>query len=565
MFFLYEIKNILSYLKYKLIFIKNYSLINYSKFKKNELINPSKDEYFKKYINENYKVWKNLNIKKKKISNKILVTSFVHLPQDAICHGIVAKYLQDKFKFDLIGFIDKENLEAEIILRSFGVKNFIYLSNQNILIRIKYFLQALKIIKKFDGVSKFLKFKYNKIDIGKTVYEHILRHTGVPSTNNINFKFILHLSEAIRISIFCKNIFLKHNIKAVVQTENQFIPSNIIFLSSLINNINVFAREAAPQKISIRKYSNFTEAYTARTEPSKKLFQFILNNYRSFASKNGEKIVKQRFKGLSNFSDSIENPHSHIGNKFNSKKEICQKLKWKQSKPIVCIFSHTFVDGNFLSGWRIFRDNYSWLNETLQYVSKLKKINWLVKPHPMDAHYINLKINSEQMIKKFCTKYNHIHLFPKNVSLQSAVNFASSVVTSNGTIAFEFACFKKPCVLAARSSYSDLIFKKNYIPSSKREYFILLNRANKAKAISKLEVQKAKIFSFIKDKLIRTKNPLLANIIVKRNFNRKKFWISSANLAKKYSFKRDKFRKLFYYQLEKNNRHTINLNILKGN
>ena len=62
----------------------------------------------------------------------ILVTSFVHLPHDSICNSLIGKYLQEKRKYNLIGFIDKNDFQAEIIMRSFGINKFIYLDQGNI-------------------------------------------------------------------------------------------------------------------------------------------------------------------------------------------------------------------------------------------------------------------------------------------------------------------------------------------------------------------------------------------------------------------------------------------------
>ena len=36
----------------------------------------------------------------------------------------------------------------------------------------------------------FLNFKYNNIDIGKIVYEDVLRRSGQPTLNGISFKLI---------------------------------------------------------------------------------------------------------------------------------------------------------------------------------------------------------------------------------------------------------------------------------------------------------------------------------------------------------------------------------------
>ena len=52
------------------------------------------------------------------------------------------------------------------------------------------------------------------------------------------------------------------------------------------------------------------------------------------------------------------------------KNDICKIFKWDRKKKILLIFTHTFLDGNYVQGWRAFRDNYEWLKETLDFASK---------------------------------------------------------------------------------------------------------------------------------------------------------------------------------------------------
>ena len=62
---------------------------------------------------------------------------------------------------------------------------------------------------KVENINEFLKFKYNSIDIGKIVYEDVLRKTGIPTLNKISFKIIYHLSLAINKSDQCLKVINK--------------------------------------------------------------------------------------------------------------------------------------------------------------------------------------------------------------------------------------------------------------------------------------------------------------------------------------------------------------------
>ena len=62
-----------------------------------------------------------------------------------------------------------------------------------------------------------------------------------------------------------------------------------------------------------------------------------------------------------------------------------KELGWERSKKICTVFSHNLFDGNYNNDWRIFRDNLTWLRETLHLIKDSKQnINWIIKEHPSE-------------------------------------------------------------------------------------------------------------------------------------------------------------------------------------
>ena len=147
--------------------------------------------------------------------------------------------------------------------------------------------------------------------------------------------------------------------------------------------------------MSIKKFSSFSERYTARDEPSKKIFRLIFKNYRKKAAKIGYKNVISRLDGKMKEEDVRDGKWAHNNKNRYSKINICKKYKWDNKKPIAVIFSHSLIDGNYCSGPRIFKDNLTWLRETLVHIKDQDKFNWLLKPHPMDWYYQFAKTSTE--------------------------------------------------------------------------------------------------------------------------------------------------------------------------
>ena len=148
-------------------------------------------------------------------------------------------------------------------MRSFGINKFIYLDQGNIFQRYNCFIEAIYLIKKLNfNFNKFLNFRYKGIHLGKAVYEHHLRYSGIPTEKNFNFKIFLFLSKkAIFTYKFINKLIKKNkNVNSVIQAENQFIPSNILFQVALKNKIKVYARWCSKKNysknsINILKYS----------------------------------------------------------------------------------------------------------------------------------------------------------------------------------------------------------------------------------------------------------------------------------------------------------------------
>jgi hypothetical protein len=558
-----EIKNL--FLDFKRIFtvyFRYYNILKLIYFKINKNVNPSNNKLFINFINKNKKLWDKKNKENRKNRKKILVTSFVHFhPAYPYANSIIGKYLEEYYNSELLGFCDNYDLKSEIIMRSFGIKKFYYLYERNFFVRFFYFLLALRILKNIKNINKFLKFRYNNIDIGKIVYEDVLRRSGHPTLDEISFKLIYHLSQALNTSDQYKKIINKINLNSIVQSETQFIPSAIIFQYTLANKKKVYSRDGS-KKMSIKKFSSFSERYTSRQEIPDQVFKLIYKNSRKLASKLGNKLVKNRFSGSKKEEDLSlrDSKWAHQNKKNYSKNDICKIFNWDVNKPIVLIFSHSLIDGNISCGSRIFKDNLTWLRETLLEIKNIDKFNWMIKPHPMDWYYEFSKTTTENEYKKIAGKTNHIKICPKNISSISLSKIAKAIVTSHGSVSAEYVCLGVPAISAGRAGFGDINI--NYRAKTKKKYFYYLNNINKLSGPNKTQIDKARIYSYIHSSVIRTHNNLLPKFANTRDVDQNKFFQDCNKLIKKYPHYPDEFKKMAFHQFRKNDPQTVNLNVL---
>jgi len=236
-----------------------------------------------------------------------------------------------------------------------------------------------------------------------------------------------------------------------------------------------------------------------------------------------------------------------------------------QEKKIVCIFGHAFIDGNFLSGWRIFRDNLTWIRKTLNFITKDKNYNWLIKPHPAEIEYVHAETNTVNEFNSIASKFKHIKLAPNDISHRSLNDFVDYVVTNNGSAGFEYTAYGKKSLLAARSDYSDFLFKKQ-MPKNEFEYFKKLENFENIEQVSKEQIEKAKIFSFLISDLCNVENILYpARYDVSLFVDIDKFWDEASDLVDKYLPENDYFKEMINHQLSNNLRHTMDITRLKNN
>jgi len=299
LFFAYFAKENFKRLKNLIVILARFRVIYYLIFLVNRDSNPYRNKSFRKFIISNKKKWIENKIKNiSKSKNNILVSSWIYShPAGAVGESMIGKYVSDYYRYNQIGFILKGDIGSEVVLRSYGINKIIYLDKNNLFLRLKFFLEAIKIINNIKSIDEFLNFEINGINFGKPIYEHIVRHTGIAAIDKFSFKFYYFLSEALLTVYFCKKVIKNYQIKGLVQSETQFIPGNIIYQFFINNNCKVYSRSGAGKKITMRVFSEKKEIFNFRSEPSESIFNNISNNYKEIAIKRGSKLLEERFQG----------------------------------------------------------------------------------------------------------------------------------------------------------------------------------------------------------------------------------------------------------------------------
>ena len=568
-----EIKIVINKIKFLYYFVREFSISRSLCYLIDKSVIPNRDKIFRNYILKNSQKWKFRREFINKNTNKyVLIINLINHVGYTMSEVVIGKNLMEMFESDGMALLRKYDLKTKLIFESFGIKKFIILDDLNFFMRLKYFLKAYSIIKSYKTVDDFIEFELNGVCLGRTVYDHYLRFTGIGTINHINHKMYYFLSQALSNYYQIKKNLDKFKFVACVQSERQFIPGSIIFQTSLTNGINVYSRSGPSNTFSVRKYSDTREMWKNRERYSKKLFDQISNSIKEKAVEIGGTNIEKRFKGIPEndvFHDYFERQNSLKEKKYEkkekitvTKKELCNKLGWDQNKPIVAILATDLTDGVFDNTWSLFKDRLTWIRETLLEIRNIINANWLLKPHPNDeTHKVVTDTISEY--KKICSNYKHILPFPDNVSIASIPKFAHSVITMAGSASHEYPSLGIPVFQASESICSGRGFTID--PGSKKEYFDLLHKIEKINKLNKDQIDQAKIYTFIKSKLARINVNLIAPFESRsmNDLDQKTFWSKMIKLVDNYNEEEDLLKKMMKIQEKNNDRHTINYNLLK--
>tara|TARA_B100000989_G_scaffold297931_1_gene285310 strand:- start:386 stop:2125 length:1740 start_codon:yes stop_codon:yes gene_type:complete len=521
------------------------------------------DENLNKYLKLNTEIWrkekyKNLNSKK-----KILVESLINHPHYLIPNCIIGKKLSLTHNLECVGLIKKNDLVAKKIMQSYGINEIIELSDNNIFLKIKFFVQSLGYLNSKISMKSLINLKIKNIEIGKNLYESYMRYKKDPDPKKVNFSFYYLLSKILYNNYLTNIILNKYKFAYLIQSEKQFIPFRVLFQNALKRKIKIYTRYGL-KEVAVKRYDKFKDINQNRASISKDVFNYFYSKHKNKILILAEKYFSKNLKkeiGKEVFQKIKKNNKSFEKKKIFDKKSICDLYNWDINTPIVFVLSHNLIDGNFVNKWNLFINNKEWLVETLKIINKNDHINWFIKSHPSEKHY-NSKITTNQIFNKIIGKpKKNIKLFPDNIAIQSIQKISNVIVTSHGSAGFEYPILKKPTIICGDTYYRGFGF--NIEPKTKLNYFKLLGKINKIKMINKKQYEKSIIYGYLFKFLTKIKMPMIPYSDITMNYDKKKFWKTSYSLLKKRNKNTNNLFKSLNYQFSNDKENLIDLSKIK--
>ena len=345
-----------------------------------------------------------------------------------------------------------------------------------VLISLSYFyLSILFRKKKLEWLIN--DYKVNEIHIGDLVYDFYIRYeNNYINPNLYSIKFLKVLLDGIYKIKFIEASFKKYNPELIISTSKGYTSIGNLLTRYAVKN-NIKAISTGYNYIHFYLYKSLFESIWKIT--NKKITQLEkLINQRKI-----DKFINKRLSGKIYGSYVSPKTIDKAFSKFIDDKFI-KKIKKKKKRKIIVFALHCFSDAPHTSGKLVFNDYYDQFTSTIDFINqnKFSDYFWIIKPHPARNNY-----NEQGVVENYIKKYNfkNVVICTKKINNNLLLQFTDYLITSNSTIALEFACFGKKAILGGDAPYyyKDLFFKPknkteyfNYLKNLKKKYFILTEK-----------------------------------------------------------------------------------------
>lgn len=172
-----------------------------------------------------------------------------------------------------------------------------------------------------------------------------------------------------------------------------------------------------------------------------------------------------------------------------------EELELSPNKPVWGLFTHLNWDAVFAFEPMAFTTPTEWLLESIQIMSQIKEITWIIKIHPAER-VLGTVMGSLELINKEFVE------FPSNIKIISADSTINTYdllpildggVTIRGTVGIELALLGKPTILAGEAHYGSKGF--TYDGYGKESYFSLLKQTPFIQPLDSHQINLAKQYA----------------------------------------------------------------------
>ena len=400
-------------------------------------------------------------------------------------------------------------------------------------------------------LKKIVKLKFLGHEVGKAALENYLRWHNTNLNKKDKFLLFLFLSRSMLAVNNAQNIF-RENYKFFVIGELQFIPNKLLFHCSLKSKTYVYSNFGTSIINFIgRIYKNYKDRNSVQLKFSKKFSNLLIKIFRD---KSLISIIKKK-GGVANIGKEIvwSNTQNIKTIKFQSKNKFYEYFDFDKNKKTVLILPHAMSDNLFNNEWNVFDTAYDWYFQTIRKISKIDRVNWLIKPHPYEYKFPG--VTARDIFEKIKMDKQNVQFLNEGLHINEIYRFIDLVITGNGSAGYQYTSLGIPTITTSDTKYSNFNF--TLAPRNQNEYFDLLKKIDKIPKPSKTMIKNAQIYWLTNLNILYNSHNILPKI-KQHGLFKKELFFKKISQVKIVRYKKNSFSEDLLIQMKNKNRHSIN-------
>lgn len=438
---------------------------------------------------------KKFSVNKKSEKKVLFVILGEYIPW-YIMHVTVFSKTISKLGYSVDYFSGNRNNQKINDIYKFNANKFIYIDKIKLLVKYSFqiFLLNLKYFKYYFNMDKLVKLKINGIYVGDLIYDDYNRREEVSTIDKVNYKYFLKVNEAYFYYIFYTELFNNNKYEFIVTNHNIYIRNGVLGRVAEIFGIKVLLHMTTEAGFFLRKqYGGDNNVNIFYSILNKKLF------YKSLKDTTLMNMANKFFYDVMNKKeetcDKINFNVSSTNTDQNEMKKL-EDFKKSSEKKIVVIAAHVMIDNITGADGRrqVYKDVYTWLEETLKLCSSNQNILTYLKPHPREYAF-----KYTPTILDIFHKLNldNVYIWPDKINIKENYHLVDTFITIRGSVSFEFPCFGIPVITAGRDHAGSSGFGTTIEVDKVDEYENIIANIHNLKRLDEDTIYKAKLVYFM--------------------------------------------------------------------
>jgi hypothetical protein len=458
----------------------------------------------------------------------ILTDTTLKHPGYVMSAGIAGSLLADELDLNVTFLTGNYNRGLIKILNSYNPLEMIKTSDRYRHPRIikRALTETRRIYRDLEAIDDLINLRYGDILIGDLVYNTYLSGENVGTMNSVSRSVLPYIFDSLLYYYYYQHVIDTKDVRAILAAQGSYTACGTLLRLGIKHNLSTFERIFGPKKFTIRRLKQQSQVEYQSNRPDPEIFEYIWEEYREDVIDETDTYFERRLCGADE-DVVVSKAYSKSKAKID-RKGLADKINIDPEKPIVVIMSHVFVDAGHYTGG-LFRDYVTWLRETLHHIRTQKQINWIVKPHPgAERHSCEHTVVDEytQAVEGF--NDHTVRLLPNNISTSAVHDFADAVITVRGSAGIEFPALGTPAIVAGESHYTGFGFTRE--PTSKQEYFELLDDIDGSISVTDTEQDRARVMTYLLFILMRVPSERVPEMPKTKVNNADTIWDRGADL-----------------------------------